>query len=153
MPTSFLERYARLTVPDRSRLTGRSFSRLVILPAMSMRKRSRTQEKKEKKNRARRRDRNHILHYDTVDESRTRGLPQPPIAHCTLTGSWCHSVFPFWKERYPWPRHLPTLRPTERGRVAFSGLVRPPRRVLSKRPLERCWGNEPEDYTLIAFAP
>lgn len=45
-----------------------------------MRKRLRAQEEEEKKQRARRGDRNHILHYDTADESRARGLPQPPIA-------------------------------------------------------------------------
>lgn len=110
-PTSYLELYASLTVPDRS-----ASDRRILLTfshpagaATSMRKRLRAQEEEEKKHRARRGDRNHILHYDTADESRTRGSPQPPIARCALTSPWCHSVFPFWKGRYPWSRHLPTL--------------------------------------------
>lgn len=72
-PTSYLELYASLTVPDHSRLTGGSFSRLVILPT-SMRKRLRAQEEEEKKHRARARggDRNHIAlrHRRRISNSR-----------------------------------------------------------------------------------
>lgn len=125
MPTSYLERYTSLIVPDRSRLTGGSFSRLVILPARRRRCANDCgfEEEEERRHGARGGDRNHILHYDTADESRTRGLPQPPIA-----ARWpvrdVIRYFRFEKDRYPRSRHPPTLCSAGRRRVAFLGLVR-----------------------------
>lgn len=112
--TSFLKRYARLTVPDRSRLTGGSFSRLVILPAQQCRCANDRGLKRRKKRSIARAEEIAIISCTTTPPTNLELVDRRSLQSHTLTGSWCHSVFPFWKGRYPWPRHLPTLRPTGR---------------------------------------
>jgi len=102
--TRFLESYvSRLTVPDHSRPTEGSFSRLVILSFAANDREDREEEEKKRRARfAERKDRNRILRATTSPTNlEVADRRHPPIARCTLTGLWCHSVFPFWKGRYP----------------------------------------------------
>lgn len=140
----------RLTVPDHSRPTGGSFSRLVILSfAANDREDHEEEEKKRRARFAERRDRNRIPRATTSPTNlEVADRRHPPIARCMLTGLWCHSVFPFSKGRYPRvilsvPGDVSSWRNATRFRwIALRrGRKRenssPPRSVRS--PRERTW--------------